>query len=63
MTASNYECCVVETVGVGQSEVEVDKAVDMMVLIVPPGGGDDLQGEKWRGRTPSEERTRRGYGA
>ncbi|GMH94011.1 hypothetical protein TL16_g12785 [Triparma laevis f. inornata] len=46
MTASNYECCVVETVGVGQSEVEVDKAVDMMVLIVPPGGGDDLQGSK-----------------
>ncbi|GMI06231.1 hypothetical protein TrVE_jg10114 [Triparma verrucosa] len=46
MTAASYECCIVETVGVGQSEVEVDKAVDMMVLIVPPGGGDDLQGSK-----------------
>ena len=33
MTAASYECCIVETVGVGQSEVEVDKAVDMMVLI------------------------------
>ena len=27
-------------------QVEVDKAVDMLVLIVPPGGGDELQGVK-----------------
>jgi LAO/AO transport system kinase len=33
----------VETVGVGQSEVSVAEMVDMFVLIVPPAGGDELQ--------------------
>jgi len=44
--AGGYDLVVVETVGVGQSEVEVDKAVDMLILLVPPGGGDELQGVK-----------------
>ncbi|GMI20663.1 hypothetical protein TrRE_jg9731, partial [Triparma retinervis] len=44
--AGGYGLVVVETVGVGQSEVEVDKAVDMLILLVPPGGGDELQGVK-----------------
>lgn len=34
---------IVESVGLGQSEVEIDNAVDMLVMIVPPGGGDGLQ--------------------
>lgn len=34
----------VESVGLGQSEVDIDGAVDMLVLLVPPGGGDGLQG-------------------
>merc|ERR1711962_1427804 len=45
------ECCgfdvvLVETVGVGQSEVAVADMVDMFVLIIPPAGGDELQGIK-----------------
>ena len=34
---------IVESVGLGQSEVEIDNAVDMLIMIVPPGGGDGLQ--------------------
>jgi Ni2+-binding GTPase involved in maturation of urease and hydrogenase len=37
---------IVETVGVGQSEVTVRDIVDTMVLLVPPAGGDELQGIK-----------------
>ena len=36
----------IETVGVGQSEIEVDNVVDFVVYIVPPGSGDSLQGAK-----------------
>ena len=35
-----------ETVGVGQSEYAVAHMVDMFVLIIPPAGGDELQGIK-----------------
>jgi LAO/AO transport system kinase len=31
---------------VGQSEVELDQAVDMFILLVNPGGGDDIQAAK-----------------
>ncbi len=43
---AGYEYIIVETVGVGQSEVAVSELVDMYVLIVQPGSGDDLQGIK-----------------
>jgi LAO/AO transport system kinase len=36
----------VETVGVGQSETAVAEMVDLFVLLIGPGGGDDLQGIK-----------------
>jgi LAO/AO transport system kinase len=36
----------VETVGVGQSETAVADMVDLLVLLLPPGGGDELQGIK-----------------
>lgn len=45
-SAASYDCCIVETVGLGQSEVEVVHSVDMLLLIIPPGGGDQLQGVK-----------------
>ncbi len=35
-----------ETVGVGQSETDVENMVDLFVLLVSPGGGDELQGLK-----------------
>jgi LAO/AO transport system kinase len=41
--AAGYDVILVETVGVGQSEVAVDSLVDMFVLLVPPAGGDELQ--------------------
>ena len=37
---------VVETVGVGQSEHAVQSITDSFVLLLAPGGGDDLQGQK-----------------
>jgi len=37
---------VVETVGVGQSEVKIDDAVDVVCLVLPPASGDELQGCK-----------------
>ncbi|KAI8321933.1 ArgK protein [Martensiomyces pterosporus] len=44
--ASGYDICLVETVGVGQSETMVADMVDMFVLLLQPGSGDELQGVK-----------------
>lgn len=44
--AAGYDTVVVETVGVGQSETAVATITDLFVLLVTPGGGDDLQGIK-----------------
>jgi LAO/AO transport system kinase len=44
--AAGFDVVIVETVGVGQSETEVDQMVDAFVLLVAPGGGDELQGIK-----------------
>lgn len=44
--AARYDVIIVETVGVGQSEIEVASMVDMFVLMLLPGSGDELQGIK-----------------
>jgi len=44
--AAGFDVVLVETVGVGQSEVAVAGMVDCFVLVIPPGGGDELQGIK-----------------
>lgn len=44
--AAGYDIVLVETVGVGQSEVAVADLVDTFTLLVSPGGGDELQGVK-----------------
>jgi GTPase len=44
--AAGYDIVIVETVGVGQSETEVADMVDMFLLLLLPGGGDELQGIK-----------------
>ena len=44
--AAGFDVIVVETVGVGQSEVAVADMVDCFCLIAAPGGGDELQGIK-----------------
>lgn len=44
--ASGFDVVLVETVGVGQSELAVADLVDLFVLLASPTGGDDLQGIK-----------------
>ncbi len=44
--AAGYDVIIVETVGVGQSEIEVADMVDMFMLLLLPGSGDELQGIK-----------------
>ena len=46
LAAAGYEKVVVETVGVGQDEVEVVKAADVCVVVLVPGMGDDIQAIK-----------------
>ncbi len=43
---AGFDYIVVETVGVGQSEIEARHQCDMFLLLLQPGGGDDLQGIK-----------------
>ncbi|MEM8525694.1 MAG: methylmalonyl Co-A mutase-associated GTPase MeaB [Bacteroidota bacterium] len=44
--AANYETILIETVGVGQSEIAVHSMVDCFLLLLLPGAGDELQGIK-----------------
>ena len=44
--AAAFDVVVVETVGVGQSEIDVASMVDAFVLILQPAAGDGLQGIK-----------------
>ena len=44
--AAGFDVIVIETVGVGQSETAVADMVDGFVLVLAPGGGDELQGIK-----------------
>src|SRR5205823_7792243 len=38
-----YDLVVVETVGVGQSEIDVEEVCDTVAVVVQPGSGDTLQ--------------------
>jgi LAO/AO transport system kinase len=44
--AAGFDVIIVETVGVGQSETKVAEMTDMFLLLLQPGGGDELQGIK-----------------
>lgn len=44
--AAGFDVVIVETVGVGQSETAVADMTDMFLLMLLPGGGDELQGIK-----------------
>lgn len=46
MDAAGYSKVIVETVGVGQDEVEIVKAADISVVVLVPGMGDDIQAIK-----------------
>jgi LAO/AO transport system kinase len=43
---AGYNLTIVETVGVGQNEVELAECCDIFLLLLAPGGGDELQGSK-----------------
>ena len=44
--AAGFDVVIIETVGVGQSEVAVAGMVDLFLLLLSPAAGDDLQGVK-----------------
>ncbi len=44
--ASGFDRVIVETVGVGQSEVEIMTLADIVVLVVGPSWGDQVQADK-----------------
>lgn len=44
--AAGYDVILIETVGVGQSEMEVASMVDLFMVMLLPGAGDSLQGIK-----------------
>lgn len=44
--AAGFETILIETVGVGQSEIEVRNMVDFFLLLMLSGAGDELQGIK-----------------
>ncbi len=46
LDAAGYSRIIVETVGVGQDEVEIVKAADVSVVVLVPGMGDDIQAIK-----------------
>ena len=46
LDAAGYQVICVETVGVGQSEVEIASAADTTVVLVAPGMGDSIQAAK-----------------
>ena len=44
--AAGFDVVIIETVGVGQSETAVSDLTDLFLLLLPPAGGDELQGIK-----------------
>ncbi len=44
--AAGHDVVLVETVGIGQSEVSVASMVDFFLVLLQPGAGDELQGLK-----------------
>ncbi|HCX62385.1 MAG TPA: methylmalonyl Co-A mutase-associated GTPase MeaB, partial [Clostridiales bacterium] len=46
LDAAGYDYIIIETVGVGQSEVDIVKTADTILMIMVPGLGDDIQSIK-----------------
>jgi LAO/AO transport system kinase len=46
LEAANFDYILVETVGVGQDEIDVVKETDSVLLVLVPGLGDDIQALK-----------------
>lgn len=46
LEASGYQVIIIETVGVGQSELAIAQTADTTILVLMPGSGDDIQAIK-----------------
>jgi LAO/AO transport system kinase len=46
LDAARYDKIIVETVGVGQDEIDIVKTADVTVVVLVPGMGDDIQAIK-----------------
>jgi LAO/AO transport system kinase len=46
LDAAKYDPVIVETVGVGQDEIEVARSTDVVAVVLVPGMGDDIQALK-----------------
>lgn len=46
MAASGCEVIIIETVGVGQSEMDIVRLADITLMVLAPGFGDDIQAMK-----------------
>jgi LAO/AO transport system kinase len=46
LDAAGYDTIIVETVGVGQSEVEIISLADVILVVIVPGAGDEVQALK-----------------
>jgi LAO/AO transport system kinase len=46
ISASGFDLIIIETVGVGQSEIEIAKMADTSIVIAAPGAGDGIQAAK-----------------
>lgn len=46
LEASGYEIIIIETVGVGQSELAIAQTADTTILVLMPGSGDEIQAIK-----------------
>ncbi|MBN1619926.1 methylmalonyl Co-A mutase-associated GTPase MeaB [candidate division WOR-3 bacterium] len=44
--AAGFNTVIIETVGVGQSEIEIVELSDLVILVLAPGMGDDIQAMK-----------------
>jgi LAO/AO transport system kinase len=46
LDAAGYDPVIIETVGVGQDEIEIARAADVVTVVLVPGMGDDIQAIK-----------------
>ena len=44
--AAGYDTIIIETIGIGQSEIEIVKLADVVLLVLVPGLGDEIQALK-----------------
>jgi LAO/AO transport system kinase len=46
LDAAGFDVVIIETVGVGQDEIEIVRTADVSILVLVPGAGDDVQALK-----------------